>query len=119
MRRLFAGFGLLALLIASDTNGQTSVYTPGNGVIAPRVVRRVRPVYPASAEKARRQGSAMLECVVATNGTVSGVSVARASDQEFSDAAVAAAWQYRFSPGMKDGQPVAVRIPLELVFTLR
>ena len=30
-----------------------------------------------------------------------------------------AAWQWKFKPGMKDGQPVAVRVTLELTFTLR
>ena len=119
MRRLSASIGLLALLFVKDTTAQTRVYTPGDGVTAPRVVQKVRPVYPASAEKARRQGAVMLDCVVASDGTVSDVSVSRASDEEFSDAAIAAAWQYRFTPGSKDGQPVAVRIPLEIVFTLR
>lgn len=109
---------VLALLGVVSARAET-VYTPGNGVAAPRVTQKVRPVYPPAAEKAHRRGTVLLDCVVASNGTVSDVSVTRASDDEFSDAAVAAAWQYQFEPGTKEGHAVAVRIPLEIVFTIR
>ncbi len=117
MKNWLWGMVVASLLVAS-ISAQT-VYTPGNGVTAPRVVQRVRPIYPANAEKMHRQGTVMLDCVVQPDGTVGDVSVTRSTDNEFSDAAVAAAWQYRFTPGTKGGQPVAVRIPLEIVFTIR
>jgi TonB family protein len=109
---------VLALLAVVSARAET-IYTPGNGVVAPRVTQKVKPIYPPAAEKAHRQGTVLLDCVVASDGTMSDISVARASDDEFSDAAVAAAWLYRFEPGTKDGHAVAVRIALEIVFTLR
>ncbi len=117
MKPWLVGIVVASLLFASVT--AHTVYTPGNGVKAPRVVQSVRPIYPANAEKLHRQGTVMLDCVVQPDGTVGDVSVTRSTDDEFGDAAVAAAWQYRFAPGTKGGQPVAVRVPLEIVFTIR
>jgi periplasmic protein TonB len=117
MKHWLCGVAVASLAIAS-TRAQSVVYTPGNGVTAPKVVQRIRPVYPAAAEKAHRQGTVMLDCVVDKDGTVAEVSVTRSSDDAFGDAAVAAAWQFRFTPGTKDGQPVAVRVSLEITFSL-
>jgi protein TonB len=49
------------------------------------------------------------------------VSVVRSLDTTYGlDAeAVFAAKQWRFNPGMKDGAPVAVRVTIEMTFTLR
>ena len=118
MKKWFVGIAVIVTMFSAGPRAQTAVYTPGNGVTAPRVVQKVKPVYPPAAERDRRQGKVLLNCVVNTDGVVSEVAVGEASADEFSDAAVAAAWQYRFKPGLKDGQPVAVRIPLEIVFTL-
>jgi TonB family protein len=118
MQKLMCGLALASLVVVA-AHAQTQVYKPGNGVTAPRVLQKVRPVYPAAAERDRRAGTVVLDCVVGADGMVSEVAIVRATSEEFGDAAVAAAWQYRFSPGKKDGQPVLVRTQLEIVFTLR
>src|SRR5687768_2410684 len=46
------------------------VYRPGNGVIAPTVVREVKPTYTAEAMRAKVQGIVWVECVVLPDGTV-------------------------------------------------
>jgi TonB family protein len=107
------------ILVAVESPAQTAVFEPGNGVQAPRVIRKVRPVYPASAERDRRTGTVLLDCVVGAEGTVSDVVVKRSSHEDFSEAAMAAVRQYRFAPGTKDGRPVAVRVPIEVVFSRR
>jgi TonB family protein len=55
------------------------------------------------------------------DGTVGEVNVIRSLDTTYGlDAsAVFAAKQWRFNPGMKDGVPVAVRVTIEMTFTLR
>ena len=58
--------------------------------------------------------------VVLSDGTVGDVTVLRSLDTVYGlDAqAVSAAKQWVFMPGMKDGQAVAVRVTIEMTFTL-
>jgi protein TonB len=93
----------------------------GNGVSSPRVIREVKPAYTAEAMRAKVQGVVWLRCVVGSDGTVGRVEVVRSLDTVFGldQEAVKAARQWRFVPGMRLGEPVAVRITIELTFTLR
>jgi protein TonB len=97
-----------------------TVYEAGAGVSVPTVVRRVNPVYTAAAITARIQGSVLMSVVVLADGTVGDVSVTRSLDTVFGlDAeAVKAAKQWLFNPGTKDGMAVAVRVTIEMTFTL-
>jgi periplasmic protein TonB len=97
------------------------VYEAGNGVSFPTLVKEVKPEYTAAAIAARIQGSVVMSAVVLSNGTVGDVTVVRSLDTVFGlDAeAVKAAKQWMFNPGTKDGQAVAVRVSIEMTFTLR
>src|SRR5437773_4183308 len=97
------------------------VYRPGNGVTLPRVLREVKPQYTSDAMRAKVQGTVLLECVVRPDGTVGDVQVVRSLDPTFGldQQAVAAARKWRFAPGTRLGEPVAVQITIELTFTLR
>lgn len=96
-------------------------YEIGNGVISPRVLKEVKPAYTAEAMRAKVQGVVWLRCVVLPDGTVGRVEVVRSLDSTFGldQEAVKAARQWRFVPGTRLGEPVAVRITIELTFTLR
>jgi TonB family protein len=98
-----------------------TVYKPGNGVTLPKVVREVKPKYTPQAMEAKIQGSVWLECVVNEQGDISDVQVTRSLDTEYGldQEAISAASQWKFEPGLKDGQPVAVLITIELTFTLK
>jgi len=63
----------------------------------------------------------LLSAVVLEDGTVDDVAVIRSLDTKYGldGQAVKAAKQWLFSPGMKDGKPIAVKITIELAFTLR
>ncbi len=93
----------------------------GNGVTAPRLLRDVKPVYTREAIEAKIEGDVWLKVVVLPDGTVGRVEVVKSLDavHGLDDQAVAAARQWLFNPGTKDGKPVAVRVMLELTFTLR
>jgi TonB family protein len=96
------------------------VYEPGDGVSLPTVVREVKPVYPQQAQTARIQGAVLLAAAVLPDGTVGDVTVLRSLDTIYGldAAAVTAAKQWLFSPGTKDGTPVAVRVTMEFTFRL-
>jgi protein TonB len=96
-------------------------YRPGSGVTLPSVIREVRPAYTADAMRAKVQGSVWLECIVMPDGSVGEVKVTRSLDPIFGldQEAIRAAKQWRFRPGMRQGEPVPVIITIELTFTLR
>ena len=98
------------------------VYRPGAaGLTIPRLLRDVRPEYTAEAMRARIQGTVWLDVVVLPTGEVGDVRVSKSLDQVFGldEQAIAAARQWRFAPGMRFGEPVAVLVSLELFFNLR
>lgn len=97
------------------------VYRPGSGVINPRILREVKPQYTADAMRAKVQGTVLLECVVLADGTVGRIDVVKSLDPTFGLdlEAVRAARQWRFQPGTRFGEPVAVLVTIELTFTLR
>jgi len=97
------------------------VYRPGNGVNLPRVLREVKPQYTADAMRAKVQGTVLLECVVNSDGSVGNVEIVRSLDRTFGldQEAIKAAKQWRFAPGTRFGEAVAVLVTIELTFTLR
>jgi TonB family protein len=99
----------------------TDAYRPGGGVTVPRLLQEVKPKYTAGAMEARVQGTVWIDCVVEIDGTVTRTRVSRSLDTQhgLDREAVAAARQWRFEPGTKDGSPVPVVITIELAFTLR
>lgn len=109
---LGAGFG-------GGTGG--GVYRPGAGITLPRVLREVKPQYTADAMRAKVQGTVLLECVVMPDGSVGQVKIARSLDAVFGldQEAIKAARQWRFAPGIRQGEPVPVLVTIELTFTLR
>lgn len=96
-------------------------YDIGNGVSSPRLLKEVKPLYTAEAMRAKVQGVVQLRCVVLPDGSVGRVEVLKSLDSVFGldQEAIRAARQWRFAPGMRQGEPVAVRVVLELSFTLR
>jgi TonB family protein len=100
-------------------NGQTRVYKPGDGVLAPVLVKEVKPQYTADAMRARVQGVVTLECVVQPDGAIGEARVTKALNTDLDQEAIKAVRQWRFKPGRKDGKPVPVLVTLEVTFTLR
>jgi TonB family protein len=97
------------------------VYQPGNGVSKPELIREVKPQYTSDAMRAKIQGSVFIECTVLPDGTVTDIKIIKSLDPVFGldQEAVKAARQWRFRPGRRAGQPVAVDITIQLDFTLR
>ena len=108
---------VLALAVAPAV----ALYRPGNGVNLPQPLKEVKPQYTADAMRAKVQGTVLLECVVLPDGSVGSVEVVRSLDSTFGldQEAIKAAKQWRFRPGTRFGEPVAVLVTIELTFTLR
>jgi len=96
-------------------------YRPGSGIELPRLLREVKPQYTTDAMRAKIQGTAVLDCVVGTDGSVGQCDISRSLDASFGldQEALKAAKQWRFVPGKRFGQPVPVLVTIELTFTLR
>jgi TonB family protein len=97
------------------------VYRPGSGIENPTLLAQVKPQYTADAMRAKVQGVVGLECVVENTGSVGRCEVVRSLDPTFGldQEALKAARQWRFRPGTRFGEPVAVLVTIELTFTLR
>ena len=69
----------------------------------------------------RDEGVVWVDAVVLPDGSVGDVSVTKSLDSTFGldQEAVKAARQWRFRPGTRFGEPVAVLVTIELTFTLR
>jgi TonB family protein len=119
-----AGYGAVSAFPLQNSGGQRGarVYdSKEEGVTLPRIVREVKPQYTQAAMDAHIQGAVMLAIVVEPDGTPGDVRITRSLDPMYGldEEAVKAARQWRFRAGTKDGKPVAVRIEIELTFTLK
>lgn len=96
-------------------------YQVGNGVLPPRLRRKVDPQYSAGAVRAKIQGVVLLAAVVQPDGRVTDIRVLRSLDRSFGldMNAVEAARKWEFYPGTRFGEPVPVVVNLELAFNLR
>jgi protein TonB len=93
----------------------------GGGATPPEPIRQVRPEYTPDAIRARIQGEVWVSAIVLPNGTVTDLHVVRSLDAVFGldEQALKAVAQWRFKPGMRLGQPVAVPITVSVGFAVR
>ena len=89
-----------------------------SAVTLPRVQREVRATYTIEALNDRAEGPVWVEAVVLPDGTVGETCVRKSVHPDLDAEAMAAARQWRFTPGTRHDQPVSVLITIELDFTL-
>ena len=106
--------------LTAESQNET-VYDTGNGVSVPAVVRQVKPDYTPQALDARIQGGVILDAIVRADGEVGDVKVRTSLDSKLGldEQAVSAMKQWLFTPGLREGKPVAVRIQVEMTFALK
>jgi periplasmic protein TonB len=119
-RRAISALALVVFAAVTSLTAQ-QIFTPKDGVTLPVPVRSVKPGYTAAAMEARIEGKVILDVVVLDDGKVGDVKVTESLDTEYGldMQAVESARQWLFKPGTKDGKPVAVRVALEFMFTLK
>jgi protein TonB len=91
----------------------------GPGVTPPQVVYRSDPLYPVDAQSAKSGGTVVLDTVIPEDGVPRVIRVIRSLNWQFDESAINALKQWRFSPAMKDGNPVKVRMNVAVEFTSR
>lgn len=90
-------------------------------VVGPQVIldSQKPPEFPPAARAGRFNGSVMLEATVLKNGKVGQVKVLECTRPKvgFEEASIAAVRQWRFEPGMRNGEPVEFSLKFRLNFS--
>jgi protein TonB len=94
------------------------VYKIGGGVSSPSLIYKVEPEYSEEARKAKFQGTVLLYVEVDEKGLPRNIRVIRPLGLGLDQKAIEAVEKWKFSPGKKDGKPVAVQAQIEVNFRL-
>jgi periplasmic protein TonB len=94
------------------------VFRVGGGVSAPQLVYKIDPEYSEQARKSKYQGTVVLALVVQKDGSVRDIRIMTSLGMGLDEKAIEAVQKWRFSPGMKGGQPVDVAASVEVTFRL-
>jgi len=94
------------------------VFRVGGGVSAPQVLYKVDPEYSEEARKAKYSGTVVLQLVVDASGKAQQIKVVRSLGLGLDEKAIEAVTKWKFRPGVKNGQPVAVMATIEVNFRL-
>jgi protein TonB len=85
----------------------------------PRPLVRIQPLYPVQARMRQVEGAVVLEFIVDAAGRPRDIEVFSATPgRVFADTAVQAVKRWRFTPGTREGKPVAVRVRQKITFKL-
>jgi TonB family protein len=92
-----------------------NAYRIGGGVSAPVPLSRTEPVFPKGIDPQVTNAVVLLTIVIAKDGSVTNVEPLR-GDPAFFENAIEAVKQWKFTPGMKDGEPVPIKANVEVNF---
>jgi TonB family protein len=95
------------------------VFRIGGGITEPTILERYDPEYSEEARRARHQGSVVLDAIVRADGSVEIQGVVRSLGYGLDDKAIEALSRWRFNPALQNGQPVDVRLNIQVNFSLR
>lgn len=87
-----------------------------SGVQEAKIVNRVQPRYPEVALRGRLGGTVVLDCVIATDGTMKGIQIREPVGIGLDEAAIEAVQQWRYSPTVLMGVPIEVETVVNVVF---
>lgn len=94
------------------------ILVPGGDVRAPVLVRRVDPVYPEGARKARLEGDVVLEAIITSRGEIEEVRVIKSAGVLFDTSARSAVEQWSYRPATLNGRAVRVLLTVTITFRL-
>jgi len=94
-------------------------YRMGSGMVPPTLLTQVKPRYTADALRQGIQGTVTLEVVVSREGIPVAIRVTGSLDPGLDEEAIAAAREWRFTPGRVGSTPVDVLVTIVLDFRVR
>ncbi len=94
------------------------VYEAGGDVKRPKLLHYVEPEFSPKSKEAFVEGTVKISTVVTPDGVPTNYRVLSGLNAEEDRTAVEALKQWRFQPGTKGGQPVNVRVTVEIDFHL-
>lgn len=94
------------------------IYEPGGDVKRPKLVHYVEPQFSSHSKEAFVEGTVRISVVVTRDGVPTNCRVVNGLNAEEDLTAIEALKQWRFQPGTKSGQPVSVRVIVEIDFHL-
>jgi len=127
-RRLVASmavFAVAATMLAvvrpvwAQNENKVEPYKVGNGVAPPKVLYKVEPDYTQEDKDAKIEGTVVLKMVITAEGLAENIDVVRSLTAGLDQKAIEAIGQWKFQPGTKDGQAVAVWATIEVNFRLK
>ena len=103
--------------IAATSEPGKKAYMSG-GVAAGIRVKFVQPVYPIKAKMNHKAGAVLLHAIINKDGSIGDLIPIAVSDPMFTDAAVDAVRQWKYSPYLLNGQPTEVDTTITVNFAL-
>jgi TonB family protein len=91
----------------------------GPGVTPPTVISRVEPRYTPEARAAKYQGTVVVAATIHKDGTLTVTEVIQELDYGLTSNAIEALEEWKFKPGMRNGEPVPVSLKIEVNFNLK
>jgi TonB family protein len=88
------------------------------GLTPPKATYTVPADYSEKARKARVQGVVGLRVIITSEGKIGDVTIVKKLNPDLDEKAVEAVHKWKFKPAIKDGQPVAVQINVNMQFAL-
>jgi len=118
MRPYFLLSAVMAFGIAGAQEAPPGGYRIGNGVSAPFVIQKEEPQYTDEARMARLEGRVVVVLTVTAEGVPTNLRVTKILGLGLDQSAIRDVSGWRFKPGMKEGNPVAVFANVEVNFRL-
>jgi TonB family protein len=114
---------------ASQSRNENSNHQPGSqesasalrspSITRPVLLNKPFPRYTEEARKNLTQGVVVARVLIDTEGNVKQIRITKGLPDGLIEQAVAAAYQMRFKPAIREGQPVSYWLPTQVEFNLR
>lgn len=109
----------LAVLILFAAVGSLQPQEISNRISTPpRVSHKVEPEYTKEALDAKLQGTVILSAIVGVDGTPSEIKAVRELGKGLDESAVECVRQWRFIPAVKEGEPIPMKVTIQVSFRL-
>ncbi len=103
---------------AKQPQTASGAFRVGDGVLAPKLLKKVEPAYSEEARAMKFAGTVILSVEIGVDGRANNIQVRKSLGLGLDENAVEAVTQWVFQPGTKDGAPVPVVATIEVNFRL-